>query len=498
MIKKVEVIKGCISCRNCETVCPNIFKVGKTSEVISHDYVGNESEILQAELMCPVNVIKVQKDGNFTLSFKEAILKDKKMLTKDILEVTFETNNFTFKPGQYISLQMKDLLGKFSRSYSIAKADVGFFTLTIKLLKKGRGSEFINKLTVGKKITFLGALGNFQLQNTNNKKVFVATGTGLAPMIAMLQKTPKDVEKVIIFGVRYETDIYNKKLLESFENTKVIIKVSQPSDSYIGEVGRVTDCMSEVGLEDEVYICGNPAMVDSFKESLINRGHPLPLIFSESFTISRVYPGFFQDIVYNGNVPGVHFFSWFIIAISLLVIPALWYYFAIHKNLYGDFVFGTTFSGFLWDVSWWSVVFVMVIRPLADLFPKIGLLGKGVSLRKAFGILSSSIVVTILFGGFLLDTNTFLNYFTSHKWSLNSPLISRLSEVTALILLLTSNTFSQIQLGIWWKRIQRLSYVYFISGGIIAGIYAPLKVYPIMSVVIILWILAQLRIKLWK
>jgi len=27
----------------------------------------------------------------------------------------------------------------------------------------------------------------------------VATGTGLAPMIAMLQKTPKDVEKVIIF-----------------------------------------------------------------------------------------------------------------------------------------------------------------------------------------------------------------------------------------------------------------------------------------------------------
>ncbi|MFA6090511.1 MAG: FAD-binding oxidoreductase [Candidatus Gracilibacteria bacterium] len=495
MIKNVEVIKGCISCRNCETVCPNIFKVGKTSEVISHDYIGNESEILQAELMCPVNVIKVQSEGKFTISFKEAILKSRKMLTNDVLEVTFETDNFTFKPGQYISLQMKDLVGKFSRSYSIAQADTGYFTLTIKLLNKGRGSEFVNKLELGNKIKFLGALGSFQLQDTKTKKVFVATGTGLAPMIAMLQKTPEDIEKVVIFGVRDESDIYYRELLNSFKNTKVIITISRPNDSYTGDIGRVVAYMNEIGLEDEVYICGNPEMIDSFKEGLIDRGHPGNLIFSESFKISRVYPGLFQDIVYNGNVPGAHIFSWFIIAIALFVIPAVWYYFAIQKNLYGDFIFGNTFSGFLWDVSWWSVVFVMAIRPLADLFPKIGLLGKGVSLRKAFGILSSSIVITILFGGFLLDINTFFNYFTSHKWALYTPFIGRLSEVTALILLLTSNTFSQVQLGIWWKRIQRLSYIYFISGGIIAGIYAPIKVYPIMGVVILLWILAQLRIK---
>jgi ferredoxin-NADP reductase len=42
-------------------------------------------------------------------------------------------------------------------------------------------------------------LGSFQLQDTKTKKVFVATGTGLAPMIAMLQKTPEDIEKVVIF-----------------------------------------------------------------------------------------------------------------------------------------------------------------------------------------------------------------------------------------------------------------------------------------------------------
>lgn len=194
----------------------------------------------------------------------------------------------------------------------------------------------------------------------------------------------------------------------------------------------------------------------------------------------------------------LNIFSWFIIAIALFAIPALWYYFAIQKNLYWDFILWKTFLWFLWDVSWWSVVFVMIIRPLADVFPRIKALRKWVILRKAFWILTSSIVVTILLGWFLLDTQTFLNYFTSHKWSLYYPLIGRLSEVTALILLLTSNTFSQRKLWIWWKRIQRLSYIYFISGGIIAWAYAPLKVYPIMGVVILLWVLAQLKIKILK
>lgn len=418
------------------------------------------------------------------------------MLTKDILEITFETNNFTFKPWQYISLQMKDLVWNFSRSYSITKADLWFFTLTIKLLKKWRWSTYLNKLKYWNKIKFLWALGSFQLKDTKNKKIFVATGTGLAPMIAMLQETPKDIEKVVIFWVRHESDIFYKELLESFSNMKVIIKASKPSDSYTWEIWRVTDCMNEIWLQDEVYICWNPEMVDSFKEWLINRWHPLDLIFSESFKISRIYPWFYQDIVYNGNVPWINIFSWLIIIISLFVIPALWYYYAINKNLYWNFIFWNNINGFLFDLSWWSVVFVMVIRPLADLFPKIWLLRKWVNLRKAFWILSSSIIITILFGWFLLDPNTFFNYFTSHKWSLYTPFIGRLSEVTALILLLTSNTFSQKQLWVWWKRIQRLSYIYFISGGIMAWIYAPLKVYPIMWIAILLWVIAQYRIKI--
>jgi ferredoxin-NADP reductase len=37
------------------------------------------------------------------------------------------------------------------------------------------------------------------LQNTQKPKVFIATGTGLAPMIAMLEHTPEEIQKTLIF-----------------------------------------------------------------------------------------------------------------------------------------------------------------------------------------------------------------------------------------------------------------------------------------------------------
>jgi ferredoxin len=59
MIKDVKVIPGCISCRNCESVAPEIFHLNPTSQVISKDFNTNAIKILQAAYMCPAQVIKV-------------------------------------------------------------------------------------------------------------------------------------------------------------------------------------------------------------------------------------------------------------------------------------------------------------------------------------------------------------------------------------------------------------------------------------------------------
>jgi len=324
MIKKVKVIDWCISCRNCETVCPKIFKVNPKSKVISDTYEWNEAEILQAELMCPVNVIKVKKDWNFVMSFKNANIKSKKYLTEDTLEIVFNTSWFVFKPWQYVSLQMSDWKWKFSRSYSIASWNSNNFTLTVKLLKKWRWAKFLSKLKIWKKVEYLWALWNFYLRDTKNEKVLISTGTGLAPMIAMLEKIQKDVKKIVIFWVRYEKDLFYIEKLKSFPNTTVEIKVSRPDKEYKDFRWRVTDCLSAISLDSEVYICGNPEMVDSVKDWLIERWHPMNQIFNESFTVKKDHPSFLRDFFINWNIPWINIFSWLVIILSLVLIPIFW------------------------------------------------------------------------------------------------------------------------------------------------------------------------------
>lgn len=76
----------------------------------------------------------------------------------------------------------------------------------------------------------------------------------------------------------------------------------------------------------------------------------------------------------QGNIPYKKEISWGIILLSLFGIVPTWMYMQAGNNLYGSFGVIPNFMGFLYDVSWFAVVFVMAIRPLSDIFPRIQLL----------------------------------------------------------------------------------------------------------------------------
>lgn len=107
MINNVHIVPGCIACRNCEKICPKVFKVEGQSKVISQDTKGIEDKVLEAARMCPVQVIKVDHDGGEAQK-NVAYLTKKILLTPDIIELTFEVSEFTYTPGQYITLFMQD------------------------------------------------------------------------------------------------------------------------------------------------------------------------------------------------------------------------------------------------------------------------------------------------------------------------------------------------------------------------------------------------------
>ena len=60
-ISKVTIEEGCIVCGVCEQVCPEVFKVNDTAEVMKEaDLAANEDKIREAAGSCPVTVIKVE------------------------------------------------------------------------------------------------------------------------------------------------------------------------------------------------------------------------------------------------------------------------------------------------------------------------------------------------------------------------------------------------------------------------------------------------------
>lgn len=124
-----------------------------------------------------------------------------------------------------------------------------------------------------------------------------------------------------------------------------------------------------------------------------------------------------------------------------------------------------TDTSYLWlyAVAHTLLFLVMLVRPLADILRGIQWLRPLVILRKGFGVLSASIVVSFILAKIVTDAGGyFSNFLTSNYWSVaHLALFAHLADISAVLLLVTSNNLSKQILGKNWKRVQRLSYVYF-------------------------------------
>lgn len=122
----------------------------------------------------------------------------------------------------------------------------------------------------------------------------------------------------------------------------------------------------------------------------------------------------------------------------------------------------------LYTISHTALFFVMAIRPLADIFISVTWIRPLVILRKGAGVLSASIIVSFLLASVMTGPLVFLSGFISPAyWSLHDlVLFAHLADISAIVLLVTSNNLAKRILGKWWKRVQRLSYLYFYGSAV--------------------------------
>lgn len=219
-------------------------------------------------------------------------------LSDSIVKVLLRTppnNSLQFLAGQYISVIGPNGL---RRSYSVANAPRadGKIELHIKKVDGGAFSQYwFEQAKVNDLLRFEGALGTFFVRSPMPKKLLLlATGTGLAPIKAILENLDQlnEAERPevhVYWGNRHEQDIYTDLAAIAGPGVKACLLLSQPGAKWAGRAGYV----QHAALEDHptldncaVYACGSITMIESAKAALLKSGLPSYKFHSDAFVSS--------------------------------------------------------------------------------------------------------------------------------------------------------------------------------------------------------------------
>lgn len=211
----------------------------------------------------------------------DAKIVEKTFLNPTTLELVIETlEHLQSKAGQFVTFLWQDVEWEFSRSYSIVEQVGNRLTFTIKLSDMGRGAHLLRDITVGTSIRIRGIFGHFLLQESTYRKVFIATGTGLAPVYHMIRSLGPDIQKSLYFTVATKDELFYVDKLKTISNLDLHIHVSREEVEWYAH-GRVDVDTIEAAPETEWYLCGNPKMVFEAKEKLTKKWYEK--VYTEEF-----------------------------------------------------------------------------------------------------------------------------------------------------------------------------------------------------------------------
>ena len=189
-----------------------------------------------------------------------ATLTTKRRLTDNIWEVCFEVDEEVgdWAPGQFARIHVGNDAW---RDYSIASIERHQVRFLISTRTGGQGSRFVETAEPGTRTTIELPLGQFTAAPSDRRRVFVATGTGLAPFLPMLATSKRRDDDLVIFGCRTGEDDLTSLLPDPMPT---VLRCISREDVNGALHGRVTDALETLDFDPagtDFYLCGSAAMV---------------------------------------------------------------------------------------------------------------------------------------------------------------------------------------------------------------------------------------------
>ncbi len=219
-------------------------------------------------------------------------LIEKKQLTSSTFHFKFQLINppeINFQAGQYLFLK----IGGKTRLYSIAspssqKDQVEF---VIEIVEGGVASTYLSHLSREDQVIWYGPAGQFALKKDESSPIFLATGTGIAPIRSMILS---NVEKnsffcFLLWGLRKFSDLYFFdeffSLKEKFSGRFDFVYCLSREDAVVDKCknfknhfffGHIQNYLNQnfknSFFNRNFYLCGSRGVVEALKGYLKEKG----------------------------------------------------------------------------------------------------------------------------------------------------------------------------------------------------------------------------------
>ena len=207
------------------------------------------------------------------------------------------SERLAFLAGQYLDFLLKDGSRR-SFSMGCAPHEGGELQLHVRHVAGGAFTDHVfGKMKERDILRFEGPLGTFFLREDSTKPiVFVASGTGFAPIKAIIEEAVhKGIARpmTLYWGGRRPRDLYLNALAEDWVARGLltyvpVVSEALPEDHWTGRTGFVHRAVMQ-DLPDlsghQVYACGVPVMVDAARKDFTATCKlPEEEFYADSFT----------------------------------------------------------------------------------------------------------------------------------------------------------------------------------------------------------------------
>ncbi len=248
-----------------------------------------------------IEVVEIAED-DINVQTLPARITSLEKLSHDVMEMQLtlpKGKRLQFYAGHYIEFLLKD---DKKRAFSLANAPVDDESLKLHL-RLIEGGYFTTHVFNGMKekalVRIHGPLGSFFVRSGSERPlIFIAGGTGFAPIKAMVEQLiaeDNQREIHIYWGARAKEDLYSNELAEKWEqqynHIHYVPVLSSPktTDQWQGREGfvhqSVADDFSDLSTY-EVYMAGPPPMINAAKKQFNQQGLPNEQMFSDAFDFS--------------------------------------------------------------------------------------------------------------------------------------------------------------------------------------------------------------------